>query len=246
MDGASKAKLLFESGQVREAARQLTEYLRERPTDVAQRTFLFELLCFSGDFSRAEKQLSVLSQGGPQAEMGAVLYYSALHAEKTRHQLFETQNFPTTEVAAPLPGEINGKPFTSIRDADPDIGARLEVFAAGAYLWIPFAHIASVELDSPKKLRDTLWMPAFVRTGPAFKGTELGEVLIPAIYPFSWKDPDEMVWLGRKTVWAADEQGTEYPSGLKTLLVDDEEIPFLEIRSLRLSVEKSTTVAATD
>ncbi len=39
--------------------------------------------------------------------------------------------------------------------------------------------------------------PRIVRTGPSFKGTELGEVLIPAIYPFSWKHPDEAVWLGR-------------------------------------------------
>jgi type VI secretion system protein ImpE len=71
-----------------------------------------------------------------------------------------------------------------------------------------------------------------VRTGPSFKGTELGEVLIPAIYPFSWKDADEAVWLGRLTTWVADEQGREYPSGQKILIADEEEIPLLEIRSL--------------
>jgi len=37
-------------------------------------------------------------------------------------------------------------------------------------------------------------------------------VLLPAVYPFSWKHPDESVWLGRVTDWSADEQGTEYPS----------------------------------
>ena len=120
-----------------------------------------------------------------------------------------------------------------MRDADPDIGARLEVFAAGAYLWIPFEHIASLEMVAPQRLRDTLWSPAIVSTGPAFKGKELGEVLIPAIYPFSWKNPDEAVCLGRVTDWAADDEGNEYPSGQKTLLVDGEEIPFLEVRSLK-------------
>ncbi len=72
-----------------------------------------------------------------------------------------------------------GGRFKSLRDADPDLGARLEVFAAGAYLWIPFEHIASCEMEPPRRLRDTLWRPAMVRTGPSFQGTELGEVLDP-------------------------------------------------------------------
>ncbi len=227
-----RAKELFDAGKVREAERELTSYLRDHPMDVAQRTFLFELLCFSGEYSRAEKQLSVLSQGNSDRELGAVLYYAALHAEKLRHELFEKQEFPKDHAAPSCPGILNGKPFQSLRDADPDIGARLEVFAAGAYLWIPFEHIASLEMGPPQRLRDTLWAPAIVSTGPAFKGKELGEVLIPAIYPFSWKHPDENLWLGRVTDWAADDEGNEYPSGQKMLLLDGEEIPFLEVRSL--------------
>jgi type VI secretion system protein ImpE len=228
-----KAKELFDAGQVREAEKEITTYLRDHPMDVAQRIFLFELLCFSGDYVRAEKQLGVLAQGNTDRELGAVLYYSALHAEKTRHELFDKQEFPKDQATASGPGTLNGKPFQSIRDADPDIGARLEVFAAGAYLWIPFEHIATLEMEAPKRLRDTLWTPAIVRTGPSFKGTDLGEVLIPAIYPFSWKNPNEAVWLGRVTDWAGDDEGNEYPSGQKMLLVDGEEIPFLEVRSLQ-------------
>jgi type VI secretion system protein ImpE len=228
------AKELFEAGKVREAEKVLTLHLRDHPTDTAQRTFLFELLCFSGNYDRAEKQLSVLAEGNPDREMGAVLYYAALHAEKTRHQVFEKQEFPKDSAAASASGTLNGKSFQSLRDADPDLGARLEVFAAGAYLWIPFEHIESLEIEPPTRLRDTLWTPATVRTGPSFKGTELGEVLIPAIYPFSWKHPNEAVWLGRVTDWAADDAGVEYPSGQKTFLIDGEEIPFLEVRSLEL------------
>ena len=239
-----KAKELFDAGKVREAAMEITAYLRDHPMDVASRTFLFELLCFSGDYARAEKQLSVLAQGTPDRELGAVLYYAALHAEKTRHELFEKQNFPKDQAAASCAGSLNGKPFQTLRDADPDIGARLEVFAAGAYLWIPFEHIATLEMEAPRRLRDTLWMPAFVTTGPSFKGTDIGEVLIPAIYPFSWKSPDEFVWLGRVTDWAGDDEGNEYPSGQKMLLVDEEEIPFLEVRSLKF--EQPATQATAD
>jgi type VI secretion system protein ImpE len=225
------AKELFAAGKVREAEKMLTAYLREKPSDTAQRTFLFELLCFAGEYARAEKQLSVLAEGSVEKETGAIVYYAALHAEKTRHELFEKQTFPTDSPASPK-GELNGKPFSEISDADPDIGARLEVFAAGAYLWLPFEHVASLEMGPPQRLRDTLWAPALVQTAASFKGMDLGEVLIPAIYPFSWKSEDEAAWLGRVTEWSADDEGREYPSGQKVLLVDGEEVPFLEVRTL--------------
>ncbi len=223
---------LFKAGKVREAVQTLTAYLRDRPSDTAQRTFLFELLCFAGDYVRAEKQLAVLSSGSPEKETGAIVYYAALHAEKTRHELFEKQDFPSDQPPCP-PGELNGKPFTDLRDADPDIGARLEVFAAGAYVWLPFEHVESLEMGPPQRLRDTLWAPALVQTAATFRGMDLGEVLIPAIYPFSWKSEDQEVWLGRVTDWLADEQGRESPAGQKMLLVDGEEFPFLEVRSLK-------------
>jgi type VI secretion system protein ImpE len=229
------AKELFDAGQVRDAEKSLSAYLRDHPRDTTQRTFLFELLCFSGQYDRAEKQLGVLAEGAEKTQLGAVLYYSALHAEKSRHELFRTEKYPTSPVSKSPPGTLNGKPFESIRDADPEIGPRLEVYAAGAYLWISFEHIASVEIPAPKRLRDTLWTPALVLAGPSFKGADLGEVLIPAIYPFSWKDSNESVWLGRSTEWCTDEKEREYPIGQKVFLVDGEEVPLLEIRTLKFA-----------
>jgi type VI secretion system protein ImpE len=237
------ARELFEQGKVREAEKALTAYLREHPTDVAQRTFLFELLCFSGEYARAEKQLAALAQSNSESEMGAILYYAALHAERTRHDLFGRDELPKNGTVSPS-GVLNGRRFRCLQDADPEIGPRLEVFAAGAYLWIPFEHIASIEMEKPRRLRDTLWTPAFVRTGPSFQGKELGEVLIPAIYPYSWKHPDESVWLGRVTDWMSDEHGNQYPVGQKMLLLDGEEVPFLEMRSLQFTATQVATPAA--
>jgi len=229
------ARELLDAGKVRDAEKALNSFLRDNPADVTQRTFLFELLCFSGQYDRAEKQLGVLARGSHEAEMGAVLYYSALHGERVRHSMFEKQEYPHTPAAQSPAGKLNGKPFTSIRDADPAIGPRLELYAAGAYLWIPFEHIASVQISPPRVLRDTLWTPAFVLTGPSFKGTDIGQVIIPAIYPFSWKSADERIWLGRTTEWVADDDGNEFPVGQKTFIVDGEEVPLLEVRSLEFT-----------
>jgi len=96
--------------------------------------------------------------------------------------------------------------------------------------------VASVRMEPPKRLRDLLWTPAAVRTTPSFKGAELGEVLLPAMAPFSWQHSDDAVRLGRATVWEQRDGGDEeVPLGQKMWLVDGEEIPFLELRSLEFS-----------
>jgi type VI secretion system protein ImpE len=216
-----KARELYQAGKLNEAIQSLQAELRDSPTDVARRTFLFELLCFAGEYERAEKHLDVLSGASVDSATGSLLYRAALAAERSRNSLFEKGDYPG--------------PFESIEDADLRIGQRLEVFAAGQYMWLPMAHVASVEMQAPKRLRDLLWIPALVKTGPAFRGTELGEVLIPALSPFSFRHSDDAVRLGRSTVWSEPEPGNPVPFGQKTLLVDGEDFPLLEVRSLEIA-----------
>ncbi len=231
-----KARLLFEAGKVDEAIEALGAELRSDPTDARRRTFLFELLCFAGEYYRAAKQLEVIAGGSREAEMGAWLYRSALHAERLRQEMFEAGQYPEAGGAKPaVSGTLNGQPFTTLTDADPRIGARLEVYAAGQYTWLPLEHIAAVRMEPPRRLRDLLWAPARVVTGPRFRGEELGEVLLPAIAPLSWRHPDGNVRLGRVTEWQELEGGTIVPVGQKVLLVDDEPFPLLELRELEIA-----------
>ncbi len=223
---------LYQAGQLDEAVRALGAELRNDPTDARRRTFLFELLCFTGEYDRAEKQLDILADLGKEAAMGTLLYRSALEAARTRHTMFEKKTFPLgSGPPAPVGGSLNGRAFETIEDADPRIGARLEVFAAGAYLWLPFEHIASVTIEPPKRLRDLIWIPAALQTGPKCKGLDLGEVLLPALTPLVSKHPQDSVRLGRETVWE-EIDGETVPAGQKLLRIDGEEIPILEVRNL--------------
>jgi type VI secretion system protein ImpE len=235
------AQAEFQAGKLNAAVQALGAELRDNPTDARRRTFLFELLCFAGDYSRAEKQLDVLAGDGQAAEMGALLYRAALHAERIRQAIFEKKDYPITDPESdePLSGTLNGKPFEFFSDADPRLGARLEVFAAGDYLWIPLHHIASIELQAPTRLRDLLWTPAIVRTGPAFKGKELGEVLLPTLSPLSWKHSDDQIRLGRATDWQDDGTGNVVPVGQKMFAFDDDEIPILDIRKLEFAAAQA-------
>jgi type VI secretion system protein ImpE len=230
-----KARELLAASRLTDAIESLGVELRDDPTDAQRRSLLFELLAFSGEFARAEKQLDVLAQRGPDAGMGALLYRAAIHAERTRADMFQKGDTPSHGATGPATGSLNGKAFSSIRDADPRIGDRLEVFAAGQYMWLPFEHIASIRMSPPKRLRDTLWAPALVRTGPKFKGVELGEVLVPVLAPLSFESDDDSVRLGRATEWVATDAGLEVPVGQKLLLVDDEEVPILEVRELTIT-----------
>jgi type VI secretion system protein ImpE len=229
---------LFRAGKLQEAIDALSAGLRDNPSDNKSRTFLFELLCFAGDYTRAEKHLELLQQQSGEAAMGALLYRGALNAERTRTDMFEKKTFPQASSEAgsgeALDGTLNGNPFHSLADADPRIGARLEVFAAGDYLWISWRDVAVLEMDPPKRLRDLIWAPVRLRTGPNCKNKDLGEVLMPAIAPLSWQHADDAVKLGRVSEWCADEAGEEAPFGQKMLLVDGEEFPILEIRKLEI------------
>lgn len=230
------ARELYHAGQLGPAIQALGEELRDNPTDVRRRTFLFEMLCFAGEYDRAQKHLDILAAQGPDAATGALLYRAALHADRMRTDLFARRDYPEVRASGlAVGGTLNGNRFESIEDADPRVGPRLEIYAAGQCMWLPLAHIASVEMEAPRRLRDLLWAPALVRTGPAFKGTELGEVLMPALCPLSFRHQDDAVKLGRCTVWEDQENGDSIPFGQKMLLVDGEEFPLLELRHLEIA-----------
>jgi type VI secretion system protein ImpE len=227
------AQELFREGKLAEAIQAAGGQLRDDPGNARVRTFLFELLCFAGEYDRAEKQLGILGQGGQDKELGALLYHGCLAAERARLERFGRGNLATGEGPPAVAGTLNGTRFESLEDSDPRIGGRLELFAAGSYMWIPLEHVASIEMSPPRRLRDMMWAPARIATGPGFKGMELGEVLLPVLAPGSYKHPNDAVRLGRMTVWE-QEEGQAVPCGQKTYLVDGEEFPVLEIRTLTI------------
>jgi type VI secretion system protein ImpE len=234
---------LFQSGKLQEAIQALGEEVRNAPLDAKRRIFLFELLCFAGDYDRAEKHLDIIAGSSQAANVGALLYRSAIHAERTRQKMFEASSFPMPRKAFETSGHLNAGAFAEFADADPRIGGALEVFVAGSYSWIDFEQIASIEVPRPKRLRDLLWTPAIVLTTPEYKAMELGEVLLPVLSPLSWKESDDSVRLGRSTTWKEDPVHGEIPVGQKMFLAGEECVPILELGKVELSVHSGATDA---
>ena len=236
---------LYRAGQLQPAIDALGGELKKQPLDARRRTFLFELLCFAGDYDRAAKQLDILADASAEASAGAMLYRSALHAERTRQEMFARDELPLGSAHAPVAGELNGVAFSELTDADPRIAGHLEVFIAGSYTWVPFAYVESIETAPPKRLRDLLWLPATLHTTADFRLQDLGEVLLPVLSPLSWKNPDDAVRLGRTTISETDAKYGEISVGQKLLRCGDEDVPILEMRDLSFHHAEETAARAT-
>ncbi len=229
------AKTLYQEGKLREAIAALNAEVRDRPTDVQRRTFLFELLCFAGDYDRAVKQLDVLARGDPEATLGILAYGRVIECQQERAEMFAAASFPeSAREPRSVRGRLNGKPFERLEDADPRIGARLELFLGAQYSWIPLEHLTSVTVEPPRRLRDLLWAPVHLQAGDTLQGVDLGEAMLPVLTPDAAADEDDQVRLGRVTRWIDLEDGVQAPVGQKMLLVDDEDFPILELRELEI------------
>ena len=62
--------------------------VRKEPGNQQARMFLFQLLCLTGEWTKARAQLNSLAQLSPEAQMMSVAYGQALEAEAQRAEVF--------------------------------------------------------------------------------------------------------------------------------------------------------------
>ena len=79
---------LLRSGDIDGARAALVDIVRTRPGDDKARMFLFQLLCLTGEWAKARKQLEALVQVAENAPMLGVAYNQALDGELLRDAVF--------------------------------------------------------------------------------------------------------------------------------------------------------------
>ncbi len=99
------ARERYEAGELAEAIRAVQQQIKAHPTDTSQRGFLCELLCFSGEFERADKQLETIAKQDPDLMLGIVQFRQVLRAEMARQQCFREGRAP----------ELLGEPSLAVR-----------------------------------------------------------------------------------------------------------------------------------
>ena len=70
-------------------------------------------------------------------------------------------------------------------------------------------------------------------------------MLLPVLCPSSFRHADDNVRLGRLTVWE-EVEGEVVPFGQKMFLMDDEEVPLLEVRKIEFTQPQSAEPEETE
>jgi type VI secretion system protein ImpE len=257
-----KAKELLESGHLSAAIEQLNHQVRSYPTDTQSRTFLFELLCFAGDYQRAARQLDVLERQSTTATVGVQVYRNILAAEEARQRLFMQGLLPhflfdpppyvhfyleavnrlregqPEEARAMLERSVHNQPrLRGQLDGQSFSDLRDSDDLLGPFLEV-FIHTSYVWLPFEQVKRLTIPLPTRLRdllwTPATLEGPQgpVGEVFLPVLYPGSNTCDNDQIKLGRMTDWQGG--GAEVMRGLgqHVWLIDGNERALLEIRDL--------------
>ncbi|MBI3655369.1 MAG: hypothetical protein HY232_03000 [Acidobacteria bacterium] len=230
------AKELLDAGKLREAIDQLISEVKANPTEERLRTFLFELLCFAGQWDRAEKQLEVIAHQSSQAQLGVQVYINNLKAERDRQRLFSDGLQPHFLTEPPayvdhLLGAINRMREGNGAAAREQLDKAEEERPAlcGRFNGRPFEDFRDCHdlfgpiLELIVKEKYT-WLPFeqirqieiappkqlrdLLWTPARIEASDgtLGEVYLPALYPGSSEHPNDQVKLGRRTEWKKSEK----------------------------------------
>jgi type VI secretion system protein ImpE len=265
------AKELFDAGQLGAAIEQLNTEVKAHPTDGRLRTFLFELLCFTGEYQRADRQLEVLSHQSASAEIGVQVYRNLLAAEVARQRFFSEGLRPHFVLPPPIYTHFHLEAVNRLRENRPtearsliEESADLRLPLKGRINGQTFADLQ----DSDDLLAPFLevfiqnkytWLPfaqiKHVQIAPPKRLRDLlwaqatlttldgpaGEVFIPVLYAGSSAHENDHLRLGRMTDWQSVAGGLARGVGQRMLLVDNEERAILEIQELEFEANESST-----
>ncbi len=120
-----KASELYRAGQLAEAVAAASEEVKRHPTDSARRGLLAELLCFAGEWERADSQLDVLSEQDPKLTLGLTMLRQLIRGEQARQQFFASGALPEfLDQPSPLL-KLHLEASIRIREGKPEEAAEL-------------------------------------------------------------------------------------------------------------------------
>jgi type VI secretion system protein ImpE len=256
------AKELFDAGELSGALEAISAEVRSNPGDLRRRTFLFELLAFSGDLDRAAKQLDVLAQQGVDSEIAVQTYRNALQAEAARREVFFGNRIPGLPKQIPEYTALHLKALQCLQQGQNTEARGFLEEATQFYAVLP-GDINGRRFRSLGDCDDVLGPFLEVFVGPNYSWLPwesvqsvkvvppkylrdllwipahvelsvgaLGEVLLPCLYPGSHQSTNDQIRLGRITDWRGDLEGLSIGLGQKLLAVDDEELAIAEVRQI--------------
>ena len=261
----AQAKELFEAARLNEAIEQVTNEVKANPVDTSRRTFLFELLCFAGEWERAEKQLDVIGHQSTQAELGAMIYRANIKAENERRRLYAEGVQPHFLKEPPAYVDLNITALNQLRQGQlaearstldraeeerPAISGRLNGQEFQDFRDYDDFVAPVLELIVKDKY---VWMPfeqiKSIEIAPPKQLRDLlwagarvealdgtiGEVYVPGLYAGTSEHSDDQARLGRLTDWQKIGDDLYRTVGLRMFRVGEEDKTLFEARSIQFN-----------
>jgi type VI secretion system protein ImpE len=247
------AKEFLDRGDLSSALDTLVKDVKANPADTARRTFLFEALCFAGEWDRAEKQLEVVGHQSAKAEIGVQAYHHNIAAERTRRRVFSDAEHPQFLTSPTSEISLQLMALARIKEKDP-AGAKVSLKEAeeqrpalpGTVDGQPFEDFRDADdrVGSALELfmQDRyVWLPfAHIKKIEIAAPSQLrdllwaririetvsglnGEAFVPVLYAGSESHPDDRVKLGHVTEWKDLGNDLAVPVGMRLFLVDGED-----------------------
>jgi type VI secretion system protein ImpE len=90
----STSEDLFRAGLLREAIEAQSAAVKATPSDIRRRWVLAELLCFVGEWERADRALEVIVAQAPQQQAAVLAFQHLLRGEEVRRQVMNEGRAP--------------------------------------------------------------------------------------------------------------------------------------------------------
>jgi type VI secretion system protein ImpE len=265
-----EAKALFEAGQLEVAIQRLLADVKAKPTDIASRTFLFELCCFAGQWDRAQRQLDVIGTQDANAAIGVMAYRGNIDAERDRQKLFTEGLAPHFLIEPPPYIDLLLDAVNRIREGNyAEARAKLDEAEDARPAFSGFVNgeefsdfrdyndLTSSVIELIVKGQYT-WLPIEqistleivepknlrdLLWAPArieAKDGTVGEVYIPTLYIGTSESQDDQVRLGHKTDWEELPEEIFRGMGLRLFYINGEDKPIFQLRQVEFHHEEET------
>ncbi|MGD9629311.1 MAG: type VI secretion system accessory protein TagJ [Pyrinomonadaceae bacterium] len=256
------AKLKLDEGDLKGAVEAAINLVKTNPTNVAARTFLFELSCFSGEWERAEKQLDTIGHQDAGAAIGSLIYRQNFKAERDRINLFEHSSRPENAMKFPdyvedllRTVDLNRRgEIAETRSLLDDIEERRPAFSVtvngeGFSDFRDYNDLTMCVFEVFIK-DNYIWLPFeqvvsieflerrslrdvyWPQAKVEMTNGTTGEMFFPSLYVNSWKNSDDRVRLGRSVDWRDAGNDLFVGEGMRIFWMDGKDKALTDINTI--------------
>ncbi len=257
----SEKKTLF-SGTISSSLKALQEKIRNDPARPGLRTYLFQLLCVSGNYKRAMTQLNVAADMDDENKLMAQACRPLLNCEVLREQIFNGRHSPLVfgepeewlglmVQALSLDAKEEHSAAKTLRDKAIDLAKPV----SGSVNGEPFEWLADADsrlgpiLEIIVEGRYYFAAMANIKKMIISEPCDLRDVVwlpvsivwkndgqsvgfIPTRYQGSVESEDDAILLARETQWKENYKEVFFGLGQRMLATDRQDYPIMEVREV--------------